>query len=298
MEAFPAFYPLRGRRVVIAGEGDGAEAKARLFAGAPARIDRIVGAAALAADAYQGAALAFVASPDGDFCAAAAAAARSAGAPVNVVDHPELSDFHTPAIIDRGQVLAAIGTAGAAPIMAALLRAELEARIPPGLGRLAALFGDLRAEIRAAFPDLAQRRMFLRAMLQGPVAEAADAGDVAEAARRLRAAIEAGMAGAGRVWLIEAPPAPDLLSLRAARALAEADVLALGRAVAPEVIALARRDAPHRSLADADAGFLAAEAREGRQAVAVASAAELEPFAASLSGAGAPVETLAPARSA
>jgi precorrin-2 dehydrogenase/sirohydrochlorin ferrochelatase len=298
MEAFPAFYPLRGRRVVIAGEGEGAEAKARLFAGAPARVDRVSGATALAPQTYAGAALAFVASPDVGFCAAAAATARAAGAPVNVVDHPELSDFHTPAMIDRGQVLAAIGTAGAAPIVAALLRAELEARIPPGLGRLAALFGELREEIRAGFPDLAQRRVFLRAMLQGPAAEAADAGDVAEAARRLRAAIAAGAAGAGRVWLIEAPPSRDLISLRAARALAEADVLALGLGVSPDVVALARRDAPQRPLAEADAAFLAGEAREGRQAAVVAAAAELVPLAAALKAAGAPVETLAPARSA
>ena len=31
METFPAFFPLKGARVVIAGEGPPAEAKARLF---------------------------------------------------------------------------------------------------------------------------------------------------------------------------------------------------------------------------------------------------------------------------
>src|SRR5579871_4747083 len=158
MEAFPAFFPLAGRRVVIAGEGEGAEAKARLLAGSPATIERVTGAAALSPDAYAGAVLAFIASPDGEFCDVASLAARGAGVPTNVVDHPELSDFHTPAIIDRGQVVAAIGTAGAAPIVAALVRAELEAKLPAGLGQLAALFGTLRPEIVAAFPDLAQRR--------------------------------------------------------------------------------------------------------------------------------------------
>jgi precorrin-2 dehydrogenase/sirohydrochlorin ferrochelatase len=298
MEAFPAFYPLAGRRVVIAGEGEGAEAKARLFADAPARVERVAGAAARTPRTYAGAALVFVASPDGEFCAAAAEAARAAGAPVNVVDHPELSDFHTPAIIDRGQVVAAIGTAGSAPIVAALLRAELEAKIAPGLGRLAALFGALRAELRAAFPDLARRRAFLRALLQGPVAEAADAGDLAEAERRMRAAIAAGVASAGRVWLIEAPPARDLISLRAARALAEADVLALGEGVAADLVVLARRDAPQRRLAEVGAAFLTGEAREGRLAAVLASAAELGPLAQALAAAGAPVETLVPARAA
>src|SRR5579863_4837327 len=144
MEAFPAFFPLRGRRVVIAGAGEGAKAKVRLLAGSPASVVRVEGEAALDADVYAGASLAFVASPDPAFCERAAAAARDAGVAVNVVDHPELSDFHTPAIIDRGQVVAAIGTGGAAPIVAALLRAELEAKIAPGLGALAELFGKLR----------------------------------------------------------------------------------------------------------------------------------------------------------
>jgi precorrin-2 dehydrogenase/sirohydrochlorin ferrochelatase len=231
MEAFPAFFPLSGRRIVVAGEGEGADAKVRLLAGSPATLDRLTGERALDVAAYAGALLAFVASPEPGFCERASKAAKSAGVPVNVVDHPELSDFHTPAIIDRGQVVAAIGTAGAAPILAALLRADLEARISPSLGPLAALFGRLRAEIRTAYPDLAQRRAFLRAMLAGPVAAAADAGDVAAAERLLREAIAQGQAGAGRIWLVAEPAARDLITLRGARALAEADVLVLGEGV-------------------------------------------------------------------
>ena len=202
MEAFPAFFPLIGRRVVIAGEGEGAEARARLLAGSPATLERMVGEAALAPDAYAGAALAFVASPDAAFCEAAALAARGAGVPTNVVDHPELSDFHTPAIIDRGQMVAAIGTAGAAPIVAALVRAELEAKLPPGLGRLVELFGKLREETRASLPDLAQRRAFLRAMMSGAVGEAADAGDLATAEHLMRVALNADLSALGVVWLI------------------------------------------------------------------------------------------------
>lgn len=295
MEAFPAFFPLAGRRVVIAGEGEGADAKARLLAGAPATVARLGGEAALTPAAYRGATLAFVAHADTGFCEAAAAAARAAGVPVNVVDHPEWSDFHTPAIIDRGQVVAAIGTAGSAPIMAALLRAELEARIPPGLGRLAGLFGQLRAETRAAFPDLAQRRVFLRGMLSGAVAEAADAGDLAGAERLMRAALASGVAPSGRVWLITAPPARDLFSLRAARVLAEADLLVLDEAVDADLAVLARRDAARRGLAETDAAFLAAEAAAGRQPVVLARTVELTPIAAALAALGAPVGRLDPA---
>jgi precorrin-2 dehydrogenase/sirohydrochlorin ferrochelatase len=298
MEAFPAFFPLSGRRVVIAGEGEGADAKARLLASSPATLERLHGAAALSAGAYAGAVVAFVASADAGFCRDAAATARSAGVPVNVVDHPELCDFHTPAIVDRGQVVAAIGTAGSAPIVAALLRAELEAKISPGLGRLAALFGELRSEIVAAFPDLAQRRSFLRALLFGPVAEAADRGEVGAARTLLRAEIGKGGAALGQVWLIAAPAARDLVSLRAARVLAEAETLVLGDGIDPAVAALARRDAPQRALADVDPGWLAGEAAAGRQTVVVASAAALAPLAAALHALGAPHRRLDPAREA
>jgi precorrin-2 dehydrogenase / sirohydrochlorin ferrochelatase len=283
MEAFPAFYPLAGRRVVIAGDGEGAEAKARLLEGSPARLERVQGPAALTPQAYAGATLAFVASADAGFRAAAAAAARAAGVPVNVVDHPELSDFHTPAIVDRGQVVAAIGTAGAAPIVAALVRAELEAKLPAGLGRLVELFGRLRNETRTAFPDLAQRRAFLRAMMNGAVAEAADAGDLDRAERLMREALAAGVSTLGVVWLIETPAARDLISLRAARILAEADVLVVGDGVAAEVAVLARRDAPRRALSEIGAAFLIGEAAAGRRTAVIAGPPELTALAVALS---------------
>ncbi len=275
MEAFPAFFPLNGRRVVIAGEGEGAEAKARLLAGSPAAVSRLEGEAALAADSYAGAALVFVASPDAAFRAGAAAAARAAGAVVNVVDHPALSDFHTPAIIDRGQVVAAIGTAGAAPMLAAILRAELETRIPEGLGALARLLGEHQDAIRAAFPDLPRRRAFLRAVLGGGAMRAATDGDLAQAGRLILSEIATGGEAVGKVWLIETPPARDLLSLRAARALGMADILVLGARVGTDLTVLARRDATWRTLAETGDAVLAEAAADGRQVVVLAGAAEL-----------------------
>jgi precorrin-2 dehydrogenase/sirohydrochlorin ferrochelatase len=298
MDVFPAFFPLAGRSVVLAGEGEGAEAKARLLQGSPARLDRVAGEAALSPKTYAGATLAFVASPDPAFCEAAAAAAREAGAPVNVTDHPELSDFHTPAIVDRGEVVAAVGTAGAAPILAALVRAELEARLPEEIGPLAALFGRLRSEIRAAFPDLSRRRAFLRAALAGPIAAAARRGDIEDAGELLRAALAAGVAASGRIWLIEAPADRDLLSLKAARALAEADLVVYGDAAQPAVLVLARRDAPRRRLNDIGPDELAGQARDGRQPVVIALAADLDLLGTALAAEGAPVTRLAPAAAA
>src|ERR1700761_8901058 len=109
MNAFPAYFPLAGKRVVIVGEGEGAEAKARLFAGSPAMVERLSSAAGADARAYIGAVLVSVPPPADAAAEAAARAARAAGVPVNVVDRPHLSDFVTPAVIDRGEVVAAIG---------------------------------------------------------------------------------------------------------------------------------------------------------------------------------------------
>ncbi|MBU1376972.1 MAG: siroheme synthase [Alphaproteobacteria bacterium] len=245
MDAFPAFFPLAGRSVAIAGEGEAAEAKVRLFAGSPATLVRLTGDDALDPKAYAGMTLAFVAGDDDQWAMAAAQAARAAHVPVNVVDRPALCDFTTPAVIDRGEVVAAIGTGGASPMLATMLRHDIEARVPEGTGRVAALFRSLQDEVRAALPEAHVRRRFLRAALTGPAAEAAIAGDMEGAKERLRAALFEGPMLLGSVQYIDARGPADLLTLRAARALSAADVLVCDPEAHDDVLALARRDA-HR----------------------------------------------------
>ena len=299
METFPAFFPLKGRRVVIAGDGAPAEAKARLFTGSPAEVIRLDPDAALDPSAYVAADLIFIASFDTAFAAAAAAAARRAGgpAPVNVVDQPELSDFHTPAIIDRGQVVAAIGTAGAAPLLASLLRAEIETRVPEGAGRIAALLASRRDALRAAFPDLPARRGFLRALLAGPATAAAEAGDTEAAGRLLDDALAAGWSGVGRVSLIDAPVAADLISVRAVRALNVADILVPGDGSAAVVAAHGRRDAERWAWA-AEAWAAIPEAVAAGRLIAVAARSIPPSVGEILEARGITVDRLAPAPAA
>ena len=261
MNAFPAFFPLAGRTVVIAGAGEAADVKARLFEGSPARVVRVDGAAARDPATYAGAVLAFVAGGDIVFRAGARDAAKAAGVPVNVVDHPQLCDFTTPAVIDRGAVVVAVGTDGASPMLAALLRSDIEARVPEGAGRVAVLLREVQDEIRTALPNLAARRAFLRAALAGPAVQAAMSGDMDHAQNLLRAALaaDAGAAPVGRVCMVAGSAAADLISLRAARRLAEADVLVLGAGADPAIFALARRDARRLSPSDADLSALAGQ---------------------------------------
>ncbi len=239
---------------------------------------------------YQGAALAFVAGPDDGFVLQAVQAARDAGVPVNAVDRPTLCDFYSPAVIDRGEVVAAVGASGA-PMLATLLRQDIEARVPEGAGRAAALLHQFQGEVRAMFPDFAQRRAFLRAALAGPAAAAAMAGDM-EAARRLfREALARGNEPAGRIVQVSGRGPADLVTLRAHRALAAADVLVIGDGVDPAIVDLARREAERRP-GDTPLETLADLAREGLQVVRVAvtpwSGAEVE----ALTAAGATVETV------
>jgi len=268
MDAFPAFFRLAGRTVVIAGSGPAAEAKVRLFETSPARVVRLANKAAFSSKAYDGASLAFIASDDPAFVEAAAAAARAAHVPVNVVDRPDLCDFTTPALIDRGSVVAAVGTDGAAPIFATLLRQDIEARVPEGAGRVAALLSAMQSELRQALPDLVERRAFLRTVLNGPTAEAAMAGDMETAKVRFREALAKGVALEGRVSFVDGAGPAERLTLAASRTLAAADVLVLDEGVSPEVVGLARRDADR--LTEATPEHLAELAHRGRHVVRVA----------------------------
>jgi precorrin-2 dehydrogenase / sirohydrochlorin ferrochelatase len=299
MDAFPAFFPLAGRKVVVAGSGEGAENKARLFDGSPATLVRLTEDQARSAAAFEGAALVFLASPDEAFLEAGAALARSVGAAVNVVDHPALCDFYTPALIDRGAVVAAVGATGAAPLLAAMLRNDIEAVLPEGTGRIADLFRTTRDEVRAALPDMGPRRAFLRQALRGPAAEAALAGDVALAETRLRealAAFDAKAASMGRVDFVVAVVAPDLLSIRAARSLSQADVLIADAERSADILAVARRDARRLPLVEMATLRLIELAAEGLRVVCVIEG-RLDPsipHAIVLAGAGAAVFHQAP----
>jgi precorrin-2 dehydrogenase/sirohydrochlorin ferrochelatase len=259
MESFPAFFPLKGARVVIAGAGEPAEARARLFAGSPANIVRLDETWGLDPDAYQGARLIFIASQDDAFARQAEVAARTAGAPVNVFDRPALSDFNTPAIIDRGPVVAAVGTSGAAPMLAQLLRAEIETRLPAEVGEVAELLGERRERIRQAFPDLADRRRFLRSALSGaPTAESLDA------------ALEARRMAPASLTLIDLPVSDDLLSLRAAQALGAAEAVAAPPAGEGLLSRHARRDAIRLDFGSITAGALTDMVRQGCNVAVIA----------------------------
>ncbi len=267
MDSFPAYFPLAGRKVVIAGSGEAADNKARLFDGSPATVVRVDGHAAFLPGTYAGAVLAFVAGDDEVFLQSAASAARAARVLVNVVDKPAMSDFNTPAVIDRGEVVAAVGTGGASPTLATKLRNDIEAQVPEGSGRVAALLRKFQDEVRGALPAMHERRAFLRDAVAGEAAQAAMAGDMDKAGQLFRQALAKGVGREGKVRFIAGKGPSDLLTLRALRALGAADVLVADEGADAEVVTMARRDVQRLEPGAVDAETLVALAREGKQIV-------------------------------
>jgi uroporphyrin-III C-methyltransferase / precorrin-2 dehydrogenase / sirohydrochlorin ferrochelatase len=212
-----------------------------------------------------------------------AARARRHRIPVNVVDRPELSTFIFPAVVDRGEVVVAIGTGGASPVLARRLRELIEALLPTRIGELAQLIGRHRRRF-AAVPRALSPRRFWENIIAGPIAEAVLAGRSDEAEARLVAAIDGDGArgsSAGKaetVFLVGAGPGdPDLLTLRALHALADADVVFYDELVTAAVLDRARRDAEQAFVGKrrGEAGIgqdeinrrLVAAARAGRRVV-------------------------------
>jgi uroporphyrin-III C-methyltransferase/precorrin-2 dehydrogenase/sirohydrochlorin ferrochelatase len=267
MRHFPLFLDLRDRLVVVVGGGPIAERKAVLVAESGARL-RIVAPTltpALAAARNDGriehvqrefeagdvigARFVIAATSDHGANRLVAAAAERLGVIVNVVDDLELSTGILPAIVDRSPIVIAVSTGGTAPALARRIRARLETVVDESLGRFAAFAAAWRGRIRAAIPDLSERRRFYDWLIDGPVAGLVrhaqlDAAGQLLAGRLARHASGSEGASIGSVALVGAGPGdPGLLTLRALRALQDADVVLHDRLVSREVLALARREA-------------------------------------------------------
>jgi uroporphyrin-III C-methyltransferase/precorrin-2 dehydrogenase/sirohydrochlorin ferrochelatase len=155
LDQLPIFVNLKGRNVILVGEGEMADAKRRL-------IERAGG---MCVDAHHtDARIAFVAIAAEDEACAAADALKARGLLVNVVDRPEICDFTTPAIVDRAPVLVAVGTGGASAGMAKAIRQRIETLLPESLGPLADAIAAARVAIRKRWPEGPLRR---RALDQG-----------------------------------------------------------------------------------------------------------------------------------
>lgn len=243
MRHFPIFLDLAGRRALVLGSGPVAARKAEALARAGARVAT---AGRYAPAVLDGCALAIGADAPEDDLRALSAEAQRRGIPVNVVDRSELCSYITPAVVDRDPITVAVSSSGTAPVLARLIRARIEALVPPAYGRLATLAERFKDEARRRLPDMRARRRVLERAFTGRVADLVFAGREQEAAAEM--AREVGDPGnretPGIVYLVGAGPgAADLLTLRAQRLLGEADIIVHDRLVTEDVLDMARRDA-------------------------------------------------------
>lgn len=266
LATLPLFHKLDGRKVVLAGSSEGAVWKAELLAAAGAELsvfapDGPEAFATLASGSsagrvrvlarrwrpedLEGAALAVADAEDDEEAAGFAAAARRAGAVVNVIDRPAFCDAQFGALVNRSPLVVAISTDGAAPVFGQAIRAKIEALLPAGLKGWAEAARDWRPFVQARRLGFAARRAFWEAFTARALAAPGHGPGEAD-----RTALMAALDGieatprAGRVTLVGAGPGdPDLLTLKAVRALQAADVILYDDLVSGEVLELARREA-------------------------------------------------------
>ena len=232
LHSLPLFHRLAGQPVIVLGEGEAAEAKCRLLERAGAKI--------VGADDPQ-ARLAFVALDEPE---AAAAQLKARGLLVNVVDRPELCDFTTPSLLERGPVLVAVSTGGVSAGLAKALRLRLEGLLPASLGALAEGLNAARAAMKARWPGGRERRRGIEAALAagGALLPLVDGADV-----------DGWLAGAdgsagGTCEIVLSSQDPDDLTLRQARWLGSADRVVYEPGVPVAVLHRSRADAAQLEL--------------------------------------------------
>ncbi len=195
---------------------------------------------------FQGCLVAYGASEVPERDALLFAAAKMHGALANVADEKEYCDFITPSVVERDPLTIAISTGGAAPVVARILRARVEAMLPAAYGRLAEFLSGYRDRIADKIKGGTARRRFWENMIEGNVGDAFLAGDEALAARLIEQDLSAGDQALkrGEVWLVGAGPGdPDLLTFKALRMMQHADVVLYDRLVGTGILDLVRRDA-------------------------------------------------------
>src|SRR6476660_2402389 len=206
MRYLPVFLDLQSGPVLLVGAGDLARAKLRLLAAAGARVhwyatdgnhdvSGLDAADATRVELAQGdplaadlsGVIAILCAGAGDIGVAMSVRAKAVGLPVNVMDDLAHSTFIFPAIVDRGDVVVAVGTGGTSPVVARRVREQIEAMLPARIGDLSGFIGSFRKAMHARIPEFSLRRRFWERVIDGPIGALVLAGRKGEAEKALRA---------------------------------------------------------------------------------------------------------------
>ncbi|MCX5685525.1 MAG: bifunctional precorrin-2 dehydrogenase/sirohydrochlorin ferrochelatase [Planctomycetota bacterium] len=201
---YPIFLGLEGRRALVVGGGKVAFRKAQTLADAGAEVCVVApefeaefrrdGRFECIGEPYtarhiQGAFLVVAATDDEAVNAQVAADARAAGVLVNVVDRPALCDFIVPSVVDRGRLLIAISTGGAAPSLSRKTRERFEKEFGPEYATLLDALAEVRYRYKSSdLPEATRRKLFER-LTEADIVAAAREGKAA-LAKAIEAAIQ------------------------------------------------------------------------------------------------------------
>jgi uroporphyrin-III C-methyltransferase/precorrin-2 dehydrogenase/sirohydrochlorin ferrochelatase len=160
---------------------------------------------------------------------------------LNVVDVTHQCDWIAPAVVRRGPLQVAISTSGESPFLARALRERIEALVGEEWGPFTRLVGRTRRRLRRTGVAAEVQQRVYRRLLRSETLAMLRAGD-GDAAQAHALAIEHSAISEtplGEVVLAGAGPGdPNLLTLGARAALADADVVFHDALVDPEVLRL------------------------------------------------------------
>ncbi|SEG02729.1 siroheme synthase CysG [Nitrosomonas ureae] len=264
MDYLPIFLDIKNKACLIVGGGQVATRKVMLLLQAGAQVSVVApkldsvldeyaahGTITHRAECFQpehlhNIALVIAATNDHAINQQISAAAQQRQIPVNVVDSPALCTFIMPSIVDRSPLLIAVSSGGQSPVLARLLRAQLEIMIPAAYARIATIAGKFRQRVKQHFTHPEKRRIFWEKILQGPFTEMILTGKDETAQDYFLQSLqqEKNEPQQGEVYLVGAGPGnPDLLTFRAMRLMQQADVVVYDRLVSTEILDMVRRDA-------------------------------------------------------
>jgi uroporphyrin-III C-methyltransferase/precorrin-2 dehydrogenase/sirohydrochlorin ferrochelatase len=263
LASLPVFFDLASRRVVIAATNDSALWKTELLYSTGAQIDLYCGAAGeglkdLAAraaglrlfprkwreDDLSGASLAIGVFEDATEAEAFYQAAHRAGVPVNCADRPTFCDFQIGAIVHRSPLVIGISTNGASPSLARSIRGWLDALLPQGIQQWVEAATTWRQKLKTHNLPPKQRQRFWNLFARRALESGNNVPRDKDFTELLQDSEGAARTAVGSVALVGAGPGdPELITLKAQRALHNADVVLYDDLVAPGVIDMARREA-------------------------------------------------------
>jgi len=264
MDFLPIFLNIRNKTCLVVGAGEVATRKIMLLLQAGAQVSvvspeldttlkdyLVLGKIQFCAEAFQpkqleNIVLVIAATSDRATNQLVSEAAQQRQIPVNVVDDPDLCTFIMPSIVDRSPLLIAVSSGGQSPVLARLLRAQLEIMIPVAYARVVEIAGKFRQHVKQHFTHPEKRRIFWEKLLQGRFTELILAGKDGAAQAYLLQSLqqEKDESPQGEVYLVGAGPGnPDLLTFRAMRLMQQADVVVYDRLVSPAILDMVRRDA-------------------------------------------------------